>query len=207
MNSEDLSLVNAALTRTGDDPISSFTDADRIAATIADLNYEFIVKSELARSRMKLPTKTQQLSLIDADEMGDPPAPWLYAYTLPTDLVVLHTIKVFGMPVKYEQAGKIIFCDQDETVEVVAHYSWRIPADWFSPEFAEGIIRRMEAVFCRGVGERHKEAAARDAAADEIFAQARTRDAQSQTPRDPVLTPTLSARGGSPSSTLRARRG
>lgn len=201
----DLSLINAALTRTGNDPITSLTDGSA-AAKIADANYEQVVLAELTRSRFKLPTKFEQLSLIDKNKQGTPPEPWLYGYELPTDLVKLRTLKVDGTPIQYEPMGRIVFCNYGSDVKVIAHYLWRPPESWFAPEFAEGIIRRLEAVFLRGLGERHDEAVARDKAADEQMAFARSSDAQAQTPIDPGITPTLNARVGSPSATLRARR-
>lgn len=203
----DLSLVNSALTRTGNNPITALDDGT-VAATITSENYEQVVKSELARSRFKLPSKFEQLNLIDEDEQGVPPEPWLYGYTLPTDLVKLRTIRVSGSPIPYIQTGRIIFCDFDSSVEVMADYLWRPPESWFAPEFAEGVIRRMEAIFLRAIGERHDEAMARDKAADEQFAFARSSDAQAQTPQEPITSPVLRARSGEPASpTLRARRG
>jgi len=203
----DLSLINGALTRTGNEPIADLEDGS-VAGKIANENYEQVVLSELARSRFKLPSKTQQLSLIDEDEMGEPPEPWAYGYTLPTDLIKLRTIKVSGNPIPYEQMGRIVFCDFDSSDEVIAHYLWRPPESWFAPEFAEGVIRRMEAIFLRGIGERHDEAMARDKAADEQLAFARSSDSQAQTPQEPVSSPALRARGGQTVfPTLRARRG
>lgn len=205
----DLSLINAALTRTGNEPISELNDGSA-AGTIAGENYEIVVRAELARSRFKLPSKIQQLNLIDEDESGSPPEPWSYGYTLPSELVKLHTVKVAGQPIAYVQMGRIIFCDYGSDSEVIAHYSWRIPESWFAPEFAEGIVRRMEAVFLRGIGERFEEADTRDDAANSQFSFARSSDSQAQSPSDPVSSPTLSARRGSvhaPSATLRARRG
>jgi hypothetical protein len=205
MSDIDLSLINAALTRTGNEPISSLTDGSA-AAQIANANYEKVVLSELSRSRFKLPTKFEQLSLIDEAEEGEPPTEWEFGYSLPTDLVKIRTLKVDGEPINYEQLGRIVFCNYGSSDEVMCHYLWRLPEAWFAPEFAEGIIRRMEAIFLRGIGERYDEAQARDAAADEQLAFARSSDSQGQTPRDPVLTPTLNARAGGVSATLRARR-
>lgn len=205
MSNADLSLLNAALTRTGSEPISSLTDGSA-AAQIANASYEAVVLAELARSRFKLPTKFEQLSLIDEDEQGAPPDEWEYGYTLPTDLVKIRTLKVDGEPIPYEQMGRIVFCNYGSDSEVICHYLWRLPESWFAPEFAEGIIRRMEAIFLRGIGERFDEAQARDAAADEQLAFARSSDSQGQTPQDPVRSPTLNARGGYVSATLRARR-
>lgn len=206
MSATDLSLLNAALTRTGNTPISALDDGSA-SGQVANENYEIVVKAELARSRFKLPTKFEQLSLIDEDEEGAPPEPWQYGYTMPTDLVKIRTVKVDGEPIPYAQMGRILFCDYDSSHEVMAHYLWRVPESWFPPEFAEGIVRRMEAIFLRALGERHDEAVARDKAADEQFAFAKSSDAQSQTPQEPISSPALRARAGEVSATLRARRG
>jgi hypothetical protein len=206
MADTDLSLVNAALTRTGNEPISALDGNDSATAIIANENYELLVKAELARSRFKLPSKFTQLSLINETEMGEPPEPWQYGYTLPTDLVKLRTITVSGVPIPFIQVGRIIFCDYDNTNEVIAHYLWRIPESWFAPEFALGITFRMEAVFLRAF-EQHKEAAERDDAAYEQLLFAASSDAQSQAPTDPVTSPALSARTGSGPTALSVRRG
>jgi hypothetical protein len=201
----DLSLINAALTRTGNDPISSLTDGTA-AAQIANANYEIVVKAMLASSRFKLPTKFEQMSLIDEDEMGVPPTEWEFGYVMPTDLVKIRTVKVDGEPIQYEQMGRVIFCNYGSSDEVMCHYEWRIPESWFAPEFAEAVVQAMEAIFLRGIGERYDEGEARDRSAKEQLKFAKSSDSQAQTPRDPVLTPTLNARAGGVSATLRARR-
>ncbi len=207
MANVDLSLINAALTRTGNDPISSLDDGS-VASKITLENYEFVVRAELARSRFKLPTKIQQLSLINSLEEGLTPEPWEFAYTLPTDLIKLRTVMVDGVPIAYEQMGKMILCNVDQTQTVIAKYLWRIPESWFAPEFAEGIIRTMEAIFLRGIGERYAEATDRDDAAKAQLATARSSDAQAQTPQEPVSSPALRARTGTATSSgsLKARR-
>lgn len=206
MSDIDLGLINAALTRTGNEPITAL-DGSSVGAIVAEQNYETIIAAELARSRFKLPSKVQQLSLIDEDEMGEPPEPWQYGYTLPSDLVKMRTIMVSGRAIPFEQVGRIIFCDFGSDNTVIAKYLWRPPESWFAPEFSEGIVRRLEATFLRAIGERYDEAEARDSAAEEQFKFARSSDSAGQTPQDPVLTPTLNARNGTPSATLRARRG
>ena len=202
----DLSLINAALTRTGNSPLTDLAES-KIGAVIASQNYELVVKAELAIGRWKVPTKTAQLSLVNEAEMGGPPEPWLFSYQLPSDLVAVRTVMVSGQPIAYETMGRYVFCNFDNTVPVVGKYLWRIPEEWFPPALAEGITRRMEAVFLRGIHEDYREAAARDEMADDILAKARTVDAQSQTPINPVNEPVMRARGATPSTTLRARRG
>lgn len=200
MATEDLSLINAALTRIGEEPLTSLT-ASGAPAAIALANYEKVVRNELSLHPWKKATKVVQLSRLDPDEEGDPPLPWTAAYELPADLVEIRTVKVAGVSIDYEWHGDTIVCDADETDEVILHYVWRCPESWFPPWLAEGIIRRMESIFLRGIPHLYQEAADRDGAADEQFAKARHRDSQSQTSRNPVSSPTLTARNGSATST------
>jgi hypothetical protein len=197
MATTDLSLINAAAGRTGSDPISILdTDSGPIAA-VARTNYEDLIKAELSTTPWKRATKIASLNRIDADISGDPPEAWLAAYQIPTDLLELRTVKVGGFPIDYEVFSDKILCNASEDDDVVAHYIWRVPEADMPPWFREGMIRRLEAIFLRAVGERYREAQARDDAANDQFALARNRDAQSQTPRDPMVSPTLRARGAS----------
>lgn len=193
----DLTIINAAATRTGSDPISSLSDGSPVAQ-IASNNYEDAVKTELALYPWKRATKIVQIDRLDPDVEGDPPEPWTAAYELPSDLIEIRTVKVSGYPIDYEIHGNTVLCDAAEGDEVILHYIWRVPESGWPAWFREGMIRRMEAMFLRGVGERANEALARDEAAKESFAMARNRDSQQQPPKDPTQSPTLAARSGVP---------
>lgn len=192
----DLTVLNAAATRTGNEPVSVLQSSGTPVAEIALNNYEDIVKTELSLYPWKRATKIVLLARIDPDVHGEPPEPWTAAYQLPSDLLEIRTVKVAGYPINYEVHSDKILCDADASDEVILHYIWRVPESDWPPWFREGMIRRMEAMFLRGVGERYREAQARDEAAGESFAKARNRDSQSQTPRDPTISPTLRARTG-----------
>lgn len=194
----DLTIINGAATRTGNEPISTLATDGGPVASVALNNYEDSVKTELALYPWKRATKITQLSRIDPDVHGEPPEPWTAAYQLPTDLIDIRTAMVAGRPINYEVHSNKILCDADESAEVILHYVWRVPELQWPPWFREGMIRRWEAILLRAVGERAAEAKARDAAADDSFALVRNRDSQSQTPRDPMRSPTLQARCGTP---------
>jgi hypothetical protein len=192
----DLSVINAAATRTGNDPITAIASDTSPVAAIALNNYEESVKTELALYPWKRATKIAQIDRIDPDVEGEPPEPWTAAYQLPPDLVEIRTVKLAGSPINYEVHGDKILCQAAEADEVILHYIWRVPETDWPPWFREGMIRRWEAILLRGVGERYNQADERDKAAGESFARARNRDSQSQTPRDPMTSPTLQARTG-----------
>lgn len=191
----DLSIINAAATRTGNAPITSLSSTN-IVAQVAKENYELLVEAELSNYPWKRASKTAQLSRIDEDEQGEPPDPWTAAYQLPADLTEIRAVKVGGTNIDYQVHGDKILCDADEADEVILHYVWRAAeADW-PAWFRLGMIYRCEAMFLRGIGERYREAQARDEAADAQFATARNRDSQSQPSRNPVRSGALEARRG-----------
>lgn len=197
----DLSVINAAATRTGNNPISQLTAGQGIVGDIALQNYENMVKAALAEYPWKRATKIAQIERLDAAEQGDPPEPWTAAYQLPNDLLEIRTVKVAGSGIDYAVHGDKILCDAPEGVEVILHYIWRPDEAQWPPWFREGMIRRCEAMFLRAIGERYREAEARDEAAEKQFARAKSRDAQAETPRDPAPSPTLAARGSSSPTT------
>jgi hypothetical protein len=197
-------ICSAALTRSGSEPIASFTGTSA-GARIAAENYETVVKDEMSKHPWKRASKIIELDLIDSDIEGEPPEPWTAAYTLPSDLLEIRTLRVSGMNIDYEVHGNTVLCNASEADQVILHYVWREDEAYWPPWFTEGVIRRLEAVFLRGIGERYKEAALRDRAADEQFAKAKHRDSQSQTARDPSPSPTLAARRGEIANTRPAR--
>lgn len=199
----DLTIINGAATRTGNDPITTLASDGTPVAKIALNNYEDSVKTELALYPWKRATKIVQIDRIDPDVMGSPPEPWTAAYQLPDDLVEIRTVKVVGYRINYEVHGDKILCNANEADNVILHYIWRVPEAQWPPWFREGMIRRWEAILLRGVGERYNQADERDKAAGESFARARNRDSQSEPPRDPQVSPTLQARCGFPNDARR----
>lgn len=191
---EDLSIINAAATRTGNAPITSLNGSS-IVAIVAKANYELLVEGELSNYPWKRASKIKQLARISSTA-GDPPEPWTAAYQLPTDLTEIRTVRIAGASIDYEVHGDTILCDAAESDEVILHYVWRANESDWPAWFRLGMIMRCEAMFLRGIGERYREAEARDAAADAQFAKASNRDSQSQPSRNPVRSGALVARTG-----------
>jgi hypothetical protein len=186
-----LDVINAALTRTGNDPITMLNDGS-LGGKIASENYELLVKAELANYPWKRATKTVDLALLDPDIEGDPAEPWAAAFQLPTDFVEMRTVKSIGESIDFEVHGQTILANTSDSA--VLHYVWRVPETYWPAWFTMGIIYRCEAMFLRAIGERFQEAQEADKRAEAQFARARNRDSQSQPPRDPMTTPMLTAR-------------
>lgn len=189
----NLDVINAALTRTGNDPITMLNDGS-VAGKIANENYELMVKAELANYPWKRATKVVELAMLDPDIEGDPPEPWLAAYQLPSDLVEIRTLKTIGKSIDYEVHGQTLLTNTDSSETLVLHYIWRVDEAYWPAWFTMGMIFRCEAMFLRGIGERHAEADKADLRAEEQFKRAKGRDSQSQPARDPFTSPMLTAR-------------
>lgn len=193
----DLRVINAALTRIGENALTSLASSS-VAAKITNENYEALVEAHLSVYPWKRASRIEQLSRLDPDEEGDPPEPWTAAYQLPADFVEIRTVKVAGNPIPYEVHGDTILCDAADTDEVILHHVWRASEIDWPPWFREGITREMEAIYLRGIGERYREAELRAEAAAVWWRTAKNRDSQSQTPRNPQPSSTLAARLGTP---------
>lgn len=194
----DLSLVNAALSRSGTaQPLTlSSLEGGGKAAELVKTNYEEMVTGALSEYPWKFATKIAELNRLDPAAAGDPPEPWTAAYQLPTDILDLRAIKVIGCAINYAVHGDKILCDAASSDHVIAHYLWRVPEVKMRPWFREMMIRRLEVLFLRGIGERYDEAKDREGDARVQWAVAKNRDSQEQPPQDPFVSPTLLTRLG-----------
>lgn len=189
----DFRIINAALNRVGAQSITTLNDGTP-GGNIAGTNYEQVVTDALTGYPWRWATKTDTLVAID----GTLPGPWTYAYQLPTDILEIRGLMVDGSPVDYERQGTKILCDVATSYDLTLTYLWRAPESIWPATFAEAITRQLEVLFLRGIGERYDEAEKREVKADRAMARAKLRDAQgSQSPRNPTISPTLRARGGS----------
>jgi hypothetical protein len=200
----DLTFVNAALTLTGNDAITEFDGSP--GGQIAERNYANLVRSALSSYPWRWASKTATLNMI----AGEVDEPWLYGYQLPGDLKHLSVVTVNGAPIDYEVQGSVLLCNIDTGADVIAKYIWAVPEGSWPPEFGEYITMRLEAMFLRGIGERFREAEARESAAQRKLAECRNIDSKRRTSRNPMTSPTLAARGAAgeaAGSVLTARTG
>jgi hypothetical protein len=187
--------VNAALTRTGNAPISSFADGTA-PATVASENYDRIVETELSSYRWKFAEKSFTLNRLSAV----PDLPWTYAYQLPADLLNLRAIYANGelfssFDVRGTQALVYLTADTVDSTTLVATYTAQVPEANWPGYFAECVRVHLEAVFLRGIGERYAEADSRQAYLEKIVRpRARSMDSQSYRTGSPFISPILAAR-------------
>ena len=193
-------IINAALTRTGDEPITSF-DEGTPQALVASLNYDELVNAILSGYPWKFATRTMDLETLAVTV--DPP--WQFAYQVPADVLDLRVVESNGCPIDYELMSDKILTNWPPPV--LAKYTYRLEEPFWPKYFRGAVIAALEPIFMRAIGERYDEAANRDKRAMGLMAVARNRDTQSQTPRQPMDSPILRARGGFWPPSLRGARG
>lgn len=183
----EIDLINAALTATGNSPITSLEDGTS-EAEIAAANWDAVVGPEFEHPWTWTHT-TRRLNRVDGT--GTDTA-FLYAYQVPIGFEV-ERVEVCARLVPWESMGDLILCNQDDNV--VAICRWRPPVRNWPPSFKGAIIKRLEALFLRAISDDHEEAAARDQAAEKAFLRAKNKDSGKRSPRRPGTSALLEARG------------
>lgn len=187
----DLRFINAALTRTGADPIDSINDASAMAI-VAARNYTEMRKQWFDH-RWRFATATATLTL--SDDEAD--APWTYTYDLPLDFALMRDIKVAGASVPFAlRDNNQVMLDADEDDEPTALYIRVVREHQWPGYFAKAATADLEVLFLRA-REKYGEADAVAAVARLLWAQAKRTDSQSETRTDPIVSTTLRARRGS----------
>lgn len=157
-----LSIVNQALTTTGNDELSSLNGND-FFVVVAVTNYDAIVAEELEESGAYFATKTANLTRLTAQAA----APFSTQWQLPADLLTLRALLRCGKELEgadFAIEGGVVRtgCWLGSTDGVLAaRYIWNVPEAKWPARFRRIIVQRLEAVFLRAT-ERHNEAEARD---------------------------------------------
>lgn len=174
---ENIKIINAALTRSGHNQITSLTDGSA-EAEVANANYNEIVAAAITRYPYSWARKYKELNRLSET----PDDEWSYVYQLDSDLLKFVVAEVNGSPIEYEIKGTKLYCDESDNV--YAEYIYQPAESFFPHDFKEAVITRMEALFLRALSDKDKEAEARDSRADYQFTLARNNDAKNKSPRD-----------------------
>lgn len=185
----DIDLINAALTATGNEPITSLEDADS-QSVVSAANWEAVVGAEFGSYPWSWTMTTRRLNRV----AGDTDTTWATAWQVP-DGVEVDRVEVGGRPVPWESMSDLILTN--ETEGVVAIGRWRPPVRSWPPLFKTAIVMRLEALFLRAMNEDFAAADTRDKDADRLIRLGRHADSRKHSPRKP----------SSPSALLEARRG
>lgn len=172
-----ISILQAACVRIGAEPLTSLDDGST-EATVASHTYGQMVEALLSEYPWRFATKTFTLNQLTATA----PEPWSYLYQLPTDLIHVQAVKLSGSDIRFMRIGSTIACDYDAN-GVTLHYTWRVPEEQWPPYFTMLVTLKMSAVFASSVAEKVSLYENFENMAEVQRRQARSSDAQGQSPR------------------------
>lgn len=179
MSAEQIKIINAALTRTGNNQITGLDDGS-VEAEIAAANYEEVVWEELSDHPWSFAKKSAELNKL----AETPENEWTYVYEEPADLLELVTVTQSKAGVAYERNANKIFSHADNTnTAVFCEYIARVEETLWPGKFRAAIIERLEALFIRALNEDYSAAEARERDAEIGNRRARFGDSKNQTPR------------------------
>ena len=99
-----LSMISAALVLCGEKPMNSLTDP-RYGAAVGAALFDMVYENELQSNRWRFACKKAQLAQLNVV----PPNEWLYAFQLPTDMLLPIGFWAAGTDRTYEIYGNVIY--------------------------------------------------------------------------------------------------
>lgn len=173
-----LSLVNQALTNTGEDPVTSLTGENAFTRAAIE-NYDDIVNEEIEKNEPKFSHKIAAPNLLT--DTSD--APLQYRWQMASEVLSVISVLYLGVDLEgdqFEIEGRVIRCFYN--TDVTVKYTRRVDESTWTYKFRRIIVMRLESVFLR-VSERHNEAEERDKSTERTSTIARHRDAKQRSNR------------------------
>lgn len=163
-----INVKNAALMGIGAKPMVSETETSAQARVI-NSHYELIVQEALTKHAYMWATKKALLV-----KKGQTQEDW-YIYALPPDCLNMRYITHNGLPVDVMETeeGEPILPRDDE---FYLHYTWRVPEARWPADFADGIVKKLQAALKRGLLSDDNAAEALDEIADRKLRRGMIRD-------------------------------
>jgi len=189
MSLSQIGLCSRALMKIGAQPISSFDDGTA-EADIAQNLYPHVRDYLLSLYPWSFATAQQKLARLSTDVMTD----YQYAYQLPLDFMRALSVgdRFKGQGGDYRIQENRLHTDQEE---VILTYIFRPEARHFPPYFNQVLMTYLASEFCLPLTESATRSEAMLRLGEKQLQQARTLDAQQQTPRAVNLDMLVEVRG------------
>lgn len=171
---EDIALANAALRLVGANTITDFTDTSR-EGEVTDELYEENAEARLGAHRWSFAKKQVALVINETD----PVAKWTKKWDLPSDLIVIHSIRVNDIITKdYERYSDGLYCNFDDNNTVVMEYGFRQTTDLWPAIFRKAFRYEMMAEYAMAIKRNESQGVKFSEAAEKLFERARLMFAQ-----------------------------
>lgn len=168
----EIEVVQAALHRVGEATIASLSDGS-LPAQIAASNYEGVVSDYLTRHAWTFATKTVDLTYVGTTD----DLPWRHLFTAPATTLNIRQVRRAGRTLESGefdlQDGKVlVMCDDP----LKASVTFRALEGAWSPDFAEAVVIRLQAVFLEGLVDKWQDARLKERDAEGKLLRAIVRD-------------------------------
>lgn len=191
MATTSINIINAALTRTGNNQIDSLNDGST-EAIVANANYQIVVDDALSLHPWNFARQTAKLDKLSADPNVD----GLAKFQIPNDAMRVLTVQVGDVPITYRIRGDEIITEYDyESEEPIATYVERVSEPDWPAYFSEIVVVALEIMFLRAINEDDRRADRREDAFYNIkMPRARNVDSQQNAPREKMQSQLVQAR-------------
>jgi hypothetical protein len=177
MTTTSISVLNQALTRSGNNQISSFTDGSA-EAIVANANYQAIVDEMMSLHPWRFALRTATLDLLVDDPLTD----GRQQYQLPNDSLRLMSVEANDVEIHWELRDDRIVT-RYKVDEPVATFIARMPEPDWPAYFRELVVVALEVLFLRALAEDDRRADRREEVLYDLkMPRARTADSQQSAP-------------------------
>ena len=167
----------------GLEPITSFNDTDRDEVVAAATLYETVVANCLTAYPWRFASGEMILERATDDPLDRYENAWHYPQLDNGRALQLEMICQNDLPIRYDIVKNLIYSSADGDTDTVAHYQYRVEEAYWLPQFTLYVIYEMAATFADSITRNAKQISAFQQKAEVQFRRAKTRDAQSKTPK------------------------
>lgn len=149
--SAPIDLINLALTRCHVEQVASM-DGDEEELDVAKRHYEPVLDDALARHAWTFASRTRSLT----QSAITPPAPWSYAWVIPSEQTRIRWVRYGATAINYEMADHLIYtCSAGP---LLVRYAYRPDEQHWPGDFVAGVSLKLAARIMAGVRDEHGEA-------------------------------------------------
>lgn len=177
MSNTEFTICNAALTLLGADAITDF-EGESTESKVASYLYDMELKNRLSLYPWTFCTFLEELGAPDA---GAPDALWDRSWTLPTSVLLLRSVTVGDIILKYERSGSKILCNAGVDDRPVIWATYAVDENTFPPYFVMAMALQLATIFSGPLTEMAPLIERYNVMAMQQWAMARAADAQSKT--------------------------
>lgn len=177
MATTSINIINQALTRSGNNQISSFTDGSA-EAVVANANYQPVVDDLLAMHPWRFALRTAVMDKLT----GEPLADGRERYQLPNDSLRLLVVQENDVEIHYEVRDDEVVTRR-KVSDPVATYIARVSETDWPAFFREVVVVALEVLFLRALAEDDRRADRREEVLYDVkLPRARSADSQQSAP-------------------------